>query len=78
MRTMWPTQWAVRMLAFGFCCSAPVCLSLGCYGVLNAMAPSFSGLGRRPFTALTRVRIPLGSRNIERCFFQNEMLYRTK
>ncbi len=24
-------------------------------------APSFSGLGRRPFTALTRVRIPLGS-----------------
>ena len=25
------------------------------------MAPSSSGLGRRPFTAVTRVRIPLGS-----------------
>src|SRR5690606_34711105 len=24
-------------------------------------APSFSGLGRRPFTAVARVRIPLGS-----------------
>ena len=29
--------------------------------VRGCPAPSFSGLGRRPFTAVARVRIPLGS-----------------
>src|SRR5690606_26743691 len=41
-----------------------VCLSVGCLDAFRSIpAPSFSGLGLRPFTAATRVRIPLGSRS---------------
>ena len=38
-----------------------VCSCLGCCTARAASAPSFSGLGHRPFTAAARVRIPLGS-----------------
>ena len=42
----------------------PLCLSVGKGNPQGiSSAPSFSGLGRRPFTAVARVRIPLGSRN---------------
>lgn len=34
-------------------------------GEIRIRPPSSSGLGRRPFTAVARVRIPLGVRNTE-------------
>ena len=47
----WHLGRAARMLDPRLLCGSPV------------TAPSFSGLGHRPFTAAARVRIPLGSRN---------------
>ena len=40
--------------------------SISCYSQDEHLPPSSSGLGRCPFTAVTRVRIPLGVRKISR------------
>ena len=70
-----PPRWAVRRRRaartvirgpIGVSTESLLCLSVGKreHRVARSgvhSAPSFSGLGRRPFTAVARVRIPLGS-----------------
>ena len=58
----------------GICCFEPLERNAACKGgrrldIWRSPTLSSSGLGHRPFTAVTRVRIPLGSRVL---FIENE------
>ncbi len=46
---------------------------LGVSDISNALAPSSSGLGHRPLTAVTRIRIPSGSQGVKSKCYNDSM-----